>query len=247
MGKNKSIIDRLRIDDDYYGKFGEQFLSNSDIKILREAPERFHQKTESTLPMVQGGYFHTSILEPEKIGNYEIIDVSSRRVKKYIEAVDESDDDILLLNKDKEMLDELKDILLSKNHIKTIIDGCEKKEEPMIKGIEGIMFKGKADLINEGHGFIYDLKTTSDIAKFYWSVRTYGYDSQGWIYRELFGLPMCFIVICKKTKQVGMFTLSEESYSNGKRKVMEGIDNYNLYYGDEASVDVSQHYIVGEV
>ena len=32
---NKEIIKRLRNDDDYYGEFGKQWLSNSDIKDLQ--------------------------------------------------------------------------------------------------------------------------------------------------------------------------------------------------------------------
>ena len=30
----KKIIDRLRNDEDYYGEFGQQFLSNSNIGTL---------------------------------------------------------------------------------------------------------------------------------------------------------------------------------------------------------------------
>ena len=38
---NKEIIKRLRNDDDYYGEFGKQWLSNSNIKDLQ--PKTFKQ------------------------------------------------------------------------------------------------------------------------------------------------------------------------------------------------------------
>ena len=31
---NKEIIEKLRDDENYYGKFGKQYLSNSDISAL---------------------------------------------------------------------------------------------------------------------------------------------------------------------------------------------------------------------
>ena len=36
--KKKEILQRLKNDEDYYGKFGKQFLSNSDIYHLLNNP-----------------------------------------------------------------------------------------------------------------------------------------------------------------------------------------------------------------
>ena len=36
--KNKEIIEKLREDEHYYGEFGKQYLSNSDIKTLLTNP-----------------------------------------------------------------------------------------------------------------------------------------------------------------------------------------------------------------
>ena len=36
--KREEIIEKLRIDEHYYGDFGKQYLSNSDIKILLKNP-----------------------------------------------------------------------------------------------------------------------------------------------------------------------------------------------------------------
>ncbi|MCP4324778.1 MAG: hypothetical protein GY787_23600, partial [Alteromonadales bacterium] len=36
--KKDEIIDKLRIDEHYYGDFGKQYLSNSDISTLLKNP-----------------------------------------------------------------------------------------------------------------------------------------------------------------------------------------------------------------
>ena len=38
---NKEIIEKLRDDENYYGKFGKQYLSNSDISALLNNPLDF--------------------------------------------------------------------------------------------------------------------------------------------------------------------------------------------------------------
>ena len=35
------IIEKLKNDEDYYGEYGQQFLSNSDILNLLKFPEKF--------------------------------------------------------------------------------------------------------------------------------------------------------------------------------------------------------------
>jgi hypothetical protein len=36
MKNKKEILERLKNDDDYYGEFGRQFISNSDIRTLND-------------------------------------------------------------------------------------------------------------------------------------------------------------------------------------------------------------------
>jgi len=40
--KNKAAIEKLRDDENYYGKFGKQYLSNSDIGTLLTNPLAHH-------------------------------------------------------------------------------------------------------------------------------------------------------------------------------------------------------------
>ena len=67
-----------------------------------------------------------------------------------------------------------------------------KYEVPAVKEIYGVKWKGKADIVNK-HVLI-DLKTTSDINKFKWSAKEYNYDSQLFIYQQLFGKPLIFLL-----------------------------------------------------
>ena len=81
------ILKKLEDDEHYYGKFGQQYLSNSDIITLLNDPKNFRQPKDITKAMLIGRYFHTAMLEPEKVGSSEFIsiDASSRNTKKYKE------------------------------------------------------------------------------------------------------------------------------------------------------------------
>jgi hypothetical protein len=63
----KEIIEKLRDDENYYGEFGQTYLSNSDINALLNNPLEFKKQTPKTAALVIGGYFHTCILEPKKL------------------------------------------------------------------------------------------------------------------------------------------------------------------------------------
>ena len=84
MDKEK-IIEKLTQDEHYYGDYGKQFLSNSDIHILLKDPRRLREDKPKTSAMVIGGYFHTAILEPDKLEQFKIIKSSTRNTKQYKE------------------------------------------------------------------------------------------------------------------------------------------------------------------
>ena len=44
--KQAEVLDRLKNDEDYYGKFGKQYLSNSDIGTLFKNPMDLGKPTE---------------------------------------------------------------------------------------------------------------------------------------------------------------------------------------------------------
>ena len=79
----QQILKRLRNDEDYYGDFGKQYLSNSDIYYLLNNPLKFKQPMEPSTAFLVGGYFHTCILEPDKIDKYKVVKSSTRNTKEY--------------------------------------------------------------------------------------------------------------------------------------------------------------------
>jgi hypothetical protein len=76
----EDIIEKLRDDDHYYGEFGQQYLSNSNIKTLKDNPLSLRDPIKKTSALLIGGYFHTVILEPNKVDKYKIIESSSRNL-----------------------------------------------------------------------------------------------------------------------------------------------------------------------
>ena len=64
-----AALKRLKIDEDYYGEFGNQFLSNSHVGKLLTDPLNAFEPSKSNPAFLVGGYFHTCILEPDKLDN----------------------------------------------------------------------------------------------------------------------------------------------------------------------------------
>ena len=63
----EDVIEKLRDDTHYYGDFGKKYLSNSDISALLTNPLALGKPSEPRPAFLVGGYFHTAILEPDKL------------------------------------------------------------------------------------------------------------------------------------------------------------------------------------
>ena len=87
-----------------------------------------------------------------------------------------------------------------------------------------------------------DLKTTADLDGFRWSSSKYNYDSQAYIYQQIFGYDMLFIAVDKNTHQIGIFDCSPQFLERGREKVMKAIEAYNLFYNDE-NFEPKNHFI----
>jgi hypothetical protein len=224
----KDELKKLREDEHYYGKFGKQFLSNSDISKLLTNPLSLGEAQKQIPAFLVGGYFHTAILEPEKLKKYRIVEASTRNTKAYKEI---SGGEMCLLQSEVDKLEVLIDIMMSNEVCRSLIrDGNVEYEVPGIAEIKGKLWKGKADIVNHDEKLIIDLKTTADISKFRYSAQKYNYNSQAYIYRELFGYEMVFIVIDKTTHQIGIYDCSPEFYSKGEDKVEKAVEAYKLFY-----------------
>lgn len=235
-------INKLRNDADYYGEFGRQFLSNSDIRDLLTNPKSFKKPTPKTKAMVEGSYLHTLILEPHKADAFQIVDATTRTTKIYKETLEALGEDILLLQSEADKIKSLVQTMKSNLYFYDQIyaDG-NTYEEPMVMELHGHMWKGKADIVTED--FVIDIKTTSDIDQFKWSAKRYNYDSQCYIYQMMFGKPLFFFVIDKETHRLGVFEPSESFINDGKDKVLRAIEVYERFFGENATEDVDNYFM----
>lgn len=236
------ILEILKDDVSYYGEFGKQYLSNSDIGTLLTNPKAFGISRPDNANFAKGRLFHQLILEPEKASEWEFIDVASRNTKAYKEFVAERDVEFALLQKEADEINELVTTMMSNmDFYDDIRHEANQYEVPSVGEIEGVMWKGKADIVHPE--MIIDLKTTSNIDDFKWSARKYNYDSQCYIYQELFGKPLVFYVIDKTNNMLGIFRPTEEFVRGGADKVRRAVDVYNKFFGDNATEDINYFYV----
>merc|ERR1711965_908229 len=82
--------------------------------------------------MLIGGYFHTIILEPEKVKSFRIIESSSRNTKHYKEI---SDGEMCLLQEEADMVEAMTEKLLKNKFIESLITGSNMIYEEPAMGI----------------------------------------------------------------------------------------------------------------
>jgi len=245
----KEILQRLKIDEDYYGDFGNQFLSNSHVGRLLQDPLNIFKPMKPSAAFLIGGYFHTCILEPNKIDKYKVVKAASRNSKAY---KDVAGGELCMLEKEVDMVELMREKVMENDICRDLIQGTHDSvdgirpsveyEVPQIMELFGQTWKGKADIVNHEEKLIIDLKTTADISKFQYSANKYNYDSQAYIYSKLFGYEFLFIVIDKNTHQIGMFDCSPKFYERGEDKVRKAAEAYDLFYKTE-EFDPKQYFI----
>ena len=239
MNKQEALK-ALEDDTNYYGDFGKKYLSNSDISTLLTNPLALGQKMANRPAFLVGGYFHTAILEPDKLKNFKIVEATTRNTKAYKEI---SDGEMCLLKHEVDQIELMTEKMLSNEVCRDLIRlGNVEYERPEITELEGQLWKGKADIVNHDEKLIIDLKTTADITKFKYSASKYNYDSQAYIYSKLFGYEMLFIAIDKNTHQIGIFDCSPEFYARGEDKVKRAVEAYELFYKSE-DFDPKQYFL----
>ena len=84
----KEAIDKLADDANYYGSYGKQFLSNSDIGTLINNPAGYLDPREDSVNLMFGRAFHELIM----FGNTQhshYVDASTRTTKIYKEEAPE--------------------------------------------------------------------------------------------------------------------------------------------------------------
>lgn len=241
-----NIVEQLKNDANYYGDLGKQFLSNSDIGDLLYNPKNFKKKSETTKALIEGSYFHTAMLEPNKLPDFQIVKASSRNTNIYKDAVKESGASMLLLRSEADDLNNIVKIMKGNLHFyDNIYAQGNQFEVPNVKEVYGVMWKGKADIV--GTDMIIDIKTTSNINDFRYNAKKYNYDSQAYLYQEFFGKPMVFYVIDKTTGMLGEYNCSDDFLESGRVKVISAVDQYNKFFGKDAWADINSYIIEEEL
>ena len=240
----KQILQKLKIDEDYYGDFGNQFLSNSHVGRLLNDPLNIFKPMKPSAAFLIGGYFHTCILEPDKLKKYKVVKASTRNTKAY---KDVAGGELCLLQQEVDMIELMREKVMANDIVRELLSDpvfkkCVEYEKPGITELFGNKWKGKADIVNHDEKLVIDLKTTADINKFQYSANKYNYDSQAYIYSKLFGYEFLFIVIDKTTHQIGMFDCSPQFYERGEDKVRRASEAYDLFYKTK-EFDPKQYFI----
>lgn len=238
----KSILKKLQDDNHYYGAYGKKYLSNSNIGVLLSNPRDFGKPQQESLSMVQGRYFHVSMIEPHKKSEFEIVDASTRNTNIYKNAEGSG---LKLLLKEAIQLEDAVNAMKDNVELSSeIYSEGARYEVPMIGEFFGVEFKGKADVITKDK--IIDIKTATGIDSFRKKASMYNYDSQAFIYTSMFDLPFEFFVIDKETLQMKRFTCSNEFLERGRDKVERAVNVWKRFFGPDAKEDVNQ-YVISEV
>lgn len=236
------LLKSLENDQEYYTGIGKQFLSNSDIGNLLNNPGAYGRSRKDGKALAEGRLFHQLLLEPEKVIDFPVCDTSTRTTKEYKSFIQEKGVEFCMLQK------EVDDVIRWTEAIKQnytfyemIYQPDTQYEVPEVTELCGLSWKGKADIVTPD--CIIDLKTTADINKFKYSARSYNYDSQCYIYQQLFGKPLIFLAVDKETCQLGMFRPSTEFVEGGAKKVERASEIFKRYFGDNATESIINHYI----
>ena len=236
------VLKSLKNDQEYYTGIGKQFLSNSDVGTLLNNPTAFGTFRKDGKAFAEGRLFHQLLLEPEKAVDFPICDTSTRTTKEYKAFIQELGVEFCMLTKEVAEVNRWVDAVRQNYSFYELIYGeGNQYEVPEVTTFHDLPWKGKADILTPK--FVVDLKTTGDINKFKYSARAYNYDSQCYIYQQLFGKPLVFLVVDKETCQLGMYKPSTEFVEYGAQKVERASQVYQRYFGQDASEDIINHYI----
>lgn len=251
------LIEKMYEDAFYYGVMGvDKCLSYSTVKQVIKSPKWFDHKRRKPDPESQalrdGNLVHTQILEPEKYDKFHFCDTSTKSTKKWKLDVEKYGKAYTFTMKEKYMNNRTSSAFLQNDACTKFMKGAE-VEVPAIQLIEGIPFRGKADILKVGE-YVADVKTTADGVgevflkdgtvsnQFAFTIKKYDYDIQAYLYTQLYDVPdFYWLVVDKITTDIGVFKASEETLQRGKDKLEIGIGLYKAFFIDEL-IDLSQYH-----
>jgi hypothetical protein len=227
------IIERMYDDEFYYGYLGSNALSSSSAKKLLQSPKAYLKSlnvNQDAQPLRDGRLVHLSVLEPHKIKDLTIVE-GSKATKGFKEAVLNLGSANVYTRSEFNNANIIADAVLKCSEVTSLLQGAE-FEVPQAKMIDGLPFRGKADILKDN--VIIDLKTTSDITKFRWSAKHFSYDLQAALYLKMFEADeFIFVVVDKDSKDIMICDCSDEFINNGLVKLDRAIEQYKYFFQDE--------------
>ena len=236
------------MDDDnfYYGYLGRGALSSSSLKKLLQSPKSYYtslRQNDSSQALRDGRLIHLFALEPEKT-NELIITEGTKARKDFKEAVDEYGEHLVYTRGEINSARRVAEAMDKNTEVQSLLKDME-FEVPGVAVIDDIPFRAKADAISKDRKLIVDLKTTADIYSFPYSARKYKYALQAELYRRVFGAEeFVFLVIDKKTYDIGIYDCSEEFYMEGYDDILRGIYTYKENFHNENYEEIINQYVI---
>ena len=235
----EEILAQMYDDTFYYGHLGKYALSSSSLKMIIKSPKTYRNVTKygdpnSDSPALSAGKLaHWMVLEPHKIDELHFVDASTKNTKIYKEAKEQHGE--VFLTKEKYAAERLTDAVLRNEAALQLLTDSE-FEVPEIAMLNGLPFRGKADII-QGDTII-DYKTTAELSSFKWSADKYGYDLQAYMYLRLFNKKkFTFLVIDKASTDIGIFETTADFIAKGEQKFIQAVDNYKYFFEQDNDLD----------
>ena len=235
----EEILAQMYSDEFYYGHLGKHALSSSSLKMILKSPKTYRNVTKYGDPngdspaLAAGKLAHWMVLEPHKIDELHFVDASTKNTKIYKEAKEQYGE--VFLTKERSAAERLTDAIFRNEAALQLLTDSE-FEVPEIAMLNGLPFRGKADII-QGDTII-DYKTTAELSSFKWSADKYGYDLQAYMYLRLFNKKkFTFLVIDKASTDIGIFETTDEFIARGEQKFIQAVDNYKYFFEQENDLD----------
>lgn len=235
----EEILTQMYDDEFYYGHLGKHALSSSSLKTILKSPKTYRNiikygNPDSDSPALAAGKLvHWMILEPHKVDALHFVDASSKNTNKYKDAKEKYGE--VFLAKERSAAERLADAVL-RNEAAIRLFSKSEFEVPAIEMMDGLAFRGKADII-QGDTII-DLKTTADLNTFKYSADKYGYDLQAWLYLKLFNKSnFVFLIVDKASTDIGIFDVSDDFLKRGENKFRQAVDNYKYFFEQDNDLD----------
>jgi len=237
------LLEHMQDDEFYYGYCSKAMMSNSKAKLMAKSPKSYYYVDKyqtSEQPLRDGWLFHAAILEPHVFDAQVFAKTLTKGVAfKELEKVYGKGN--VYSQKEKQDAERLARAFTVNQKAMSALRNSQ-FEVPNFGMIDGIPFRGKADILTDD-GRIIDLKTCQNITHFAKDAYQMGYDMQTYIYSHLWDISyekFEFIAIDKKTLDIGFYKCSKEFWESGKQKTENVLNAYKSNIQDKDKEEVAE-------